>query len=168
MRDIEFRGKCSERYEELSYKECSCGDWVFGSLVHQTDFYGIPVDRYYIIDGTDTQDYDIGPAYRVDKETIGQYVGRKDKNGKKIYEGDILVGKDCYSCWEGINNYYGEVRRFDEVCQFGIWVYKKPGSDAVGMFTGNIVDLDDWNSESWEVIGNVYDNPELTFGGDNE
>jgi len=168
MRDIEFRGRCFKKYEELRYKEISYGDWVFGSLVHQTDFYGTPVDRYYIVDGTDTEDYDIGPGYWVDKGTVGQYVGRKDKNGKKIYEGDILVGKDCPFCWEGENNYYGEVIWLYDKCRFGIWVYRRPGSDVAGRVSGNTVGLDKWNPDLWEIIGNIYDNPELTFEGGRE
>ena len=163
MRDIEFRGKCFKDYFDLKY-----GDWVFGGIVHQTDFYGDPVDRYYIIDGTVTQDYDIGPEVRVDNESVGQYIVRKDRNGKKIYEGDILKGEEYPFCYNGEYNYYGEVRWFDEEGQFGVWIYKKPGANVIGRSTGNVRYLDEWDQKLWEVIGNVYDNPELTFEGGKE
>lgn len=165
MRDVEFRGKI---YFDKYYGpdgRWTEGEWIYGSLVHQTDFYGDKVDRYYIIDGTNTQDYDIGPEYRISKETVGQYVGREDKTGRKIYEGDILKGGHYPFCYDGEYNYYGEVCWFDEEAQFGIWVYKRSGADVVGRSTGNMIGLDVWESELWEVIGNVHDNPELTFEG---
>ena len=169
MRDVEFRGKiCIDGHYGPTGRWTE-REWVYGSLVHQTDFYGDKVDRYYIIDGTNTQDYDIGPEYRVLEETVGQYVGREDKTGRKIYEGDILKGKHYPFCYDGEYNYYGEVCWFDEEAQFGIWVYKRPGTDVVGRSTGNMIGLDVWESELWEVIGNVHDNPELTFeGGKND
>ena len=126
MREILFRGK-----------SIITNEWVYGGIVHQTDFYGDIVDRYYIVDGTDTRDYDIGYSERVIPETVGQFTGLTDKNGIKIFEGDIVKGTflgfpipiedDVFSiCWQ---------------------------EDVAG-YKANYF-------ENVEVIGNIHDNPEL-------
>lgn len=89
MREILFRGK-----------DIKTGEWIYGGVVHQTDFYGDKTDKYFIIDGTTTQDYDIGEIYRVDPKTVSQYIGVKDKKGKRIFEGDILYDTNKYLCEE--------------------------------------------------------------------
>ena len=46
------------------------GQLVSGGVLHQTDYYGLSVDKWFIVDGADTEDNDIGPAYRVAPESI--------------------------------------------------------------------------------------------------
>lgn len=127
MRDILFRGKIVRT-----------GEWVCGGIVHQTDHYGEPVDRYYIIDGTETQDYDIGYEYEVDPKTVGQYTGLTDKNGKRIFEGDILS-------FETMRGTISFTVYYDEEC--GVW---QPFGDSYCGF----------DPKDGEVIGNIHDNPE--------
>lgn len=128
-------------------------EWVYGGIVHQTDFYGDIVDRYYIVDGTDTRDYDIGYSERVIPETVGQYTGLTDKNGTKIFEGDIIKvrERDTYviKYSEYIPRYYCLALYYDKPT---IGFYAYDGERCFQLFT---------DSRCYEVIGNIHDNPEL-------
>lgn len=135
MREPLYRGKQADNNE-----------WICGGVVHQTDCYGMKVDRWYIIDGTETNDYDIGEPIRVIPETIGQYTGLTDKNGKQIFEGDIVL-------------YNGEKH---------LVVFETRG--GTGYFGIKIDHIETWNfclsvpAKLMEVIGNIHDNPELVEG----
>lgn len=100
----------------------------------------------------------IGDCIRWSREGQGtdlmQYTGFKDANGKKIYEGDILLGRDGMRS-EGVF--------FNMECGafYAWWKYDKPFKDQrKDAFAGSFLakDLDS------EVIGNIYENPELLKG----
>lgn len=123
MREILFRGKRED-----------CGEWGFGSLCKMFDGYHI-CDTY-------------GTADRVIPETIGQYTGLTDKNGKKIFEGDIIEFTDKFTHKKG---------RAEIVFEAFKWKYD--GS----YYGGNPIVwlcIDDTSVE-FEVIGNTYDNGEI-------
>ena len=132
MREIKFRG--------YSPKE---GRWSYGDLL----------TMYADIEGTFISDRQDGIIYRVRADTVGQYTGLKDKNGKEIYEGDIVEVKDKRYELHGIG-----IVEWDR--ENGLWAVYFPDTQGATM-------LRDWlpkeyeASLSTEVIGNIYENPEL-------
>lgn len=118
------------------------GEWVFGGLS-----YCEKTNAYFITNmGKDHVSY-IGFHQEVDSNTICQCTGLKDKNGRVIWENDIVRDKhgNFYKAfWQ--NNYY----------QFS-WICAK--SDV--FLIGSKWDLWSFKSFEIEVIGNIFDNPEL-------
>lgn len=162
MREILFRGKT---YEE--------GLWIEGSLIidERGNYY---IGKYIEAKGersyyctmrrngkTINRFIGIGFAFVI-PETVGQFTGLYDKNGKKIFEGDILKGEQYpFKDDDGDYNYFAQVTWFDNSPAFGIYTFKNPQSNVRGISTGNTAYIEDFSSEDFEVIGNVYDNPEL-------
>ena len=121
MRDIEFRGKRTDN-----------GEWVHGNLVRGCD------EKYvYIVEFGNRE---LCRNYvNVNPDTVGQYTGLTDKNGTKIFEGDIVA----------IPAYGGGKHK--------AVVYFKGGKFAVD---GSNYGFKDIAPKRMEVIGNIHDNPE--------
>ena len=124
MREIKFRGKRLDN-----------GEWLYGSLV-------ILNGRYFIFDDAN--------RHEVDPTTVGEFTGLKDKNGKEIYEGDVIrspLSEDKtrpHRIFYHTGNaaFMGALVDRKELCYLRLdqdWIYKF----------------------GKEVIGNIHDNPEL-------
>ena len=132
-------------------KRLDNGEGVQGYL------FGIWEKRYILWGMTN----DIPNMIEVDPTTICQCTGLKDKNGKLIWENDILDGFTYPYMSDGIHNYYVEVCWCTNVPSFGIYTQKYPESKVAGISAGMTELMEDWNPNDWEVIGNIFDNPEL-------
>lgn len=136
MREILFRGKRLDN-----------GEWVYGFIVKM---FG----TYHIIDKDDEN-----TAYEVIPETIGQYTGLKDKNGKRIFEGDILSipFEEDRSPYEENSIYYEKGEVYFDTERYGWYVRFREYNEEISLWEYDNTDI--------EVISNIYDNPELLKGG---
>jgi uncharacterized phage protein (TIGR01671 family) len=131
MREILFRGKRADN-----------GEWIEGDFCHPCNiiFKKIGYD-----DVLEQDNVPIIHDYEVIPETVGQYTGLKDKNGKKIFEGDIL---DC-----------GDRVVFVEWhSKCGTWDSKF--IKYKGELCSNGITPVEWKFRAI-IIGNIHDNPEL-------
>ena len=115
------------------------GKWHYGDLLTLRN-------RICIIDPS------TGMNYQIKAHTLGQYTGLKDKNGTEIYEGDTIKTKK-----------YGKIIARSNVADYDTFkvVYEPAVFRLENMHRGfNLVG----NSNDFEVIGNIHDNPELLGG----
>ena len=149
-KNILFRGKRIDN-----------GEWITGALFPTSN--GDPLICNSVINMSLVGETSMCTACAIDADTVGQSINRVDKNGREIFVGDILQG-DSYPFYyeqDNVYNYYAEVCWFDDEAYFGLCAYKNPNSSVIGVNTGNTYMLNNWEPGQWEVIGNVYDNPEL-------
>ena len=144
MREIKFRGKCVDT-----------GVWIYGGYFYHENRMVSPIgdslkqeDAQHLICRSGFADWNMPrrmEAVDVIPETVGQFTGLKDVNGKEIYEGDMLQvinnplvnEKPYYVCWSQ---------------ELAGWQWVDKDSE------------DDWNAHIAKaslIIGNIHDNPEL-------
>lgn len=134
-REVLFKGKRIDN-----------GEWVYGFYVKKQDPFLTGVEYHFIV----TQDRDNCGCllscvswYKVIPETVGQFIGRYDKNDKKIFNNDIVktkYGRKCVVVWFSSDKY-------------NAWDLK-----PIGNYECKAPDKYDlWNPENLEVVGNIFD-----------
>lgn len=123
-------------------KRTDNGEWVYGVPTKDGRGEMVMVENIF-----ECEEYNCRGAncLYVDENTVGQYTGLKDKNVTKIFEGDIVKG-----FWRG------------KICIYQIDYYNGLTS-FIGRASMKITTFG-YDSEKIEVIGNIYDNPELLGG----
>ena len=148
MREILFRGK-----------HATIGNWEYGYYVFVPNWHG--KEKHYI--QTLDDDRDLGLIHSVSPETVGQFTGLTDKNGVKVFEGDILkIAKKS----DSLGTYYYPPVEYPvnvfvrwDLCAWLWEVRGKEGPYYIGF-------PEAWCHYECKVIGNIYENPELLEGED--
>lgn len=131
QREILFRGKCTVdgKWYEGNYIETKVGENT------------VPIITPF---GKLTCMLCDGCFYQVDLDTVGQYTGLKDKNGKRIFDGDIV-----------------RIKEDEDIYKPGIVEWQASEARYLVRIDWYLFAMDEWD---YEVIGNIYDNPELLDG----
>ena len=128
MREIKFRGRDLD------------GKWQYGQL------FIYPDGGVHIIDMDGYDDLEDETVIQVDKDTVGQFTGLLDNNGKEIFEGDIIEENRGYCVKDGI--------RTDFIFHSVVFWYKSGFMHkGPGIFSDSF--------DNVKIIGNVHDNPDL-------
>ena len=143
MREILFRGKWLGNGEWVEGYYCKISETTY-AFAEDYERNPIPVHHYILQEVmTDWGLPNRFNQYEVDPETLCQYTGLKDKNGNRIWENDIVRIENSID--EGIGNieFYG-----------GMWYVE-------GKPSNSMYDILEYDDADVEVIGNIFDNPEL-------
>lgn len=148
MREILFKGKRVDN-----------GEWIEGgTYLYDPDLVNVCIggyDYYKTEDGWQRDEY----CCEVDSETVCEYTGLTDKNGRKIFEGDIVRfrhGGEFHDKGIWYRNY--AIEYVNTFCTYGLRFRNKSIHFPCKQATISMHDV--------EVIGNIFDNAELLKGAD--
>lgn len=160
-RELLFRGKRIDN-----------GEWIEGGYCYCDNKSYITISVQYIPDTRDWDEadyYEKHPVYKpkfieVIPNTVGQYTGLTDKNGKKIFEGDIVhyLYELDIGYWNSDQNSVIEWR------STGFYMNGIFGTNKYACLNGWLVGIPHGDGKCFEVIGNIHDNPELLKGDKND
>lgn len=147
MREIRYRGKRLDN-----------GEWVEGCFGQHTSLDAFIIVRPYpaMSGGWDALGF-----YEVYPETVGQYTGLRDRNGNRIFEGDIL--RNIY--WDGgLSDYTCEMKfgEFNCSCCDGVYGWHLKDGDIREFDTNTVLG----EMPPYVIAGNIHDNPELLGGNE--
>lgn len=170
-REIKIRGKSVISIEEMNDMDMIHDNgWVYGAFVDG-----------YIVNGVNevTGEYiAINQWCKVDPETIGQYIGRKDENDDFVYEEDIasvIIQRHVFGFYQE-TEYVGIVKYDEKECVYYLDLLKKPIEsgetipdeiDGISISSEADEELERFyfneniDEADINILGNVYDNPEL-------
>lgn len=131
MREIIFRGKRADN-----------GEWVYGSLITERNMFDGNLMTMHIQDIEEPYDDNL-----IDDETVGQFTGMTDKNGNKIFEGDIIsTSSKLIGAVEWNDTFAKYIVCYNQIS--GNW-FDFEGEDCFSVALDCV------------IIGNIHDNPEL-------
>ena len=144
MREIKFRGKRIDN-----------GEWIYGEkLTRNNKTFIIPIEDDEDVITIGATRLLIYTFEEVDPKTVGQYTGLKDKNEKEIYEGDVVQIKDDWDEYGWKAGLVGNIIFKDFFFGISLASEQKPGTRYTVYMEVN-------KGKDVEVIGNIYENPNL-------
>lgn len=134
---------------EIKFKVWDTENEEYSNWTNRDPHFNVTNSRLFFWERTQKKDGSYGGDIVLEdygnRFILLQYTGLKDKNGKEIYEGDILIFRPCYD--ESLGG------------QFGNSVFAVSFSDGAFRFGDQLADQE--GASYYEIIGHIYQNPEL-------